>query len=62
ILDSYNFRISQLKKGVEQGAEVLSIQCPECGAQLPIKDIDVNGIVECNFCGRISKIPKILRY
>ncbi|MFX1500446.1 MAG: hypothetical protein ACFFDH_05710 [Promethearchaeota archaeon] len=61
-LDSYNFRISQLKKGLEQEPLVLSVQCPECGAQLPIKDIDVNGIAECNFCGTISKIPKILRY
>ncbi len=61
-LDSYNLRISQLKKGLEQEAIVLSIQCPECGAQLPIKNIDINGIVECNFCSTISKIPKILRY
>ena len=61
-LDTYDLRISQLKRGLEQEAEVLSIQCPECGGILPIKDIDVNGIVECSFCDTISKIPKVLRY
>ena len=61
-LENYDSRISQLKQGLEQKAEVLSAQCPECGANLPIKNIDVNGVVECIHCNRISKIPKILRY
>ena len=61
-LEKYDSRISLLKQGLEQKAEVLSAQCPECGANLPIKNIDVNGVVECIHCSRISKIPKVLRY
>ena len=38
------------------------VQCPECGGALPIKEINVKGIVECVYCNRISKIPKALRY
>ena len=62
ILGKYDLMISQLKQGLEQKVEVLSAQCPACGANLPIKNIDVNGIVECIYCSRISKIPKVLRY
>ena len=62
ILKSYDLRISQLKQGLEHKIEVVSAQCPECGANLPIKNIDINGIVECIYCSRVSKIPKILRY
>jgi len=61
-LKKYDTRISQLKQGLEQKVEVLSAQCPECGADLPIKSIDIFGIVECVYCSRISKIPKALRY
>lgn len=62
LLEKYDLRISQLKQGLEQRVEVLVAQCPECGGSLPIKDIDVNGIVECVYCSRISKITKALRY
>ncbi len=61
-LDIYHSRIYGLKQGLEQKAEAISAQCPECGANLPIKNVDVKGIVECNYCNRISKIPKALRY
>ena len=61
-LKKYNSRIYQLQQGLEQKIEVLSAQCPECGGNLPIKNIDINGIVECLYCNRISKIPKVLRY
>ncbi len=61
-LEKYDLIISQLKQGLEQKAEVLSAQCPECGASLPIKNIDLNGVVECIHCNRISRIPKALRY
>ncbi|MFX1257787.1 MAG: hypothetical protein ACFFAN_08010 [Promethearchaeota archaeon] len=61
-LEKYDLIISQLKEGLEQKIEVLNTQCPECGANLPVKNIDVNGIVECIHCNRISKIPKALRY
>ena len=61
-LENYDSRISQLKQGLEQKIEVLSAQCPECNAPLPIKNVDVNGIVECIHCNRVSKIPKVLRY
>jgi len=61
-LNRYDSKISQLKEELEQKVEVLSAQCPECGGGLSIKDIDIEGIVECVFCGKISKIPKALRY
>ena len=61
-LEKYTSRIFQLKEGLEQRIDVLSAQCPECGGNLPIKNIDINGIVECVYCNRISRIPKILRY
>jgi primosomal protein N' len=61
-LKHYDVKLSQLKEGLEQKVEVLSAQCPECGGTLPMKDIDINGIVECVYCGKISKIPKALRY
>lgn len=61
-LEKYNSRISELQQGLEQKIEVLSAQCPECGGNLPIKNIEINGIVECLYCNRISKIPKVLRY
>ena len=61
-LNRYDAKISQLKEELEQKIEVLSAQCPECGGSLAIKDIDIEGIVECVYCGKISKIPKALRY
>ena len=61
-LKKYDYRISQLKQELEQKVEVFSAQCPECAADLPIKRIDVNGLVECIHCNKVSKIPKILRY
>jgi len=61
-LKKYDSRISQLKQDLEQKVEVLSTQCPECAADLPITNIDVNGFVECIHCNKVSKIPKILRY
>ena len=61
-LEKYDSRIYQLQLGLEQKIEVLSVQCPECGGNLPIKNIGINGIVECVYCNRISKIPKALRY
>ncbi|NHJ23281.1 MAG: hypothetical protein EAX89_01810 [Candidatus Lokiarchaeota archaeon] len=61
-LNNYNTKISALKQGLEQHINLVSIQCPECGGALPIKDIQINGIVECAYCARISKIPKALRY
>jgi hypothetical protein len=61
-LKKYDTRISELQQGLEQKLEVLSAQCPECGGNLPIKNIDINGVVECIYCNRISKIPKALRY
>ena len=62
ILKNYDLRVSQLKQAIEQKIEILSAQCPECGANLPIKNINIKGIVECIYCGRVSKIPKVLRY
>ncbi len=61
-LEKYDSRIFQLQQGLEQKIEVLSAQCPECGGNLPIKNVDINGIVECIYCNRVSKIPKALRY
>ncbi len=61
-LENYDSKISQLQQELEQKIEVLSAQCPECGGNLPIKNIDINGVVECIYCNRISKIPKALRY
>lgn len=61
-LKTYENKITTLKQGLEQKVEVLSAQCPECGGALPFKNIDVNGVVECLYCGKISKIPKALRY
>lgn len=62
ILKKYDNRIIDLKKGIERNIEVLNIQCPECGADLPINKIDINGIVQCIYCNKISKVPKVLRY
>jgi hypothetical protein len=61
-LNHYDSKISQIKEELEQKVEVLSSQCPECGGPLPLKDIDIEGIVECHYCGKISKVPKALRY
>lgn len=61
-LKKYDSRISELQQDLEQKLEVLSVQCPECGGNLPIKDMDINGVVECIYCNRVSKIPKTLRY
>ncbi|MHA2087333.1 MAG: hypothetical protein ACW972_03590, partial [Promethearchaeota archaeon] len=38
ILDSYSTRVSNLKQGLEQKAEAIGAQCPECGGDLPIKE------------------------
>jgi hypothetical protein len=62
VLKKYDTRITELQQGLEQKLEVLSAQCPECGGNLPIKNVDINGVVECIYCNRISKIPKALRY
>lgn len=61
-LDRYHKRISELKQGLEQRVEALTAQCPECGGNLPIKNINVMGVVECIYCNTTSKIPKALRY
>lgn len=61
-LQKYDSMISELQQGLEQKIEVLSAECPECGGNLPIKNVDINGIVECLYCNRVSKIPKSLRY
>ncbi|MHA1756493.1 MAG: hypothetical protein ACTSVV_06970 [Promethearchaeota archaeon] len=62
ILKKYDKIIKELKQGLEQKVEALSAQCPECGAMLPIEEMDVNGVVKCSYCNTISKLPKILRY
>ncbi|MBD3214462.1 MAG: hypothetical protein GF311_17755 [Candidatus Lokiarchaeota archaeon] len=61
-LDIYSNRITELIKSVEQKAEVIGAKCPECGGDLPLNEMNVEGIVECQFCSKISKIPKALRY
>ncbi|TXT63144.1 MAG: hypothetical protein BAJALOKI1v1_780007 [Promethearchaeota archaeon] len=61
-LDYYEDLIIQMKQGLEEKIEILSIRCPECGGELPIKHINMNGIVECVFCNTISRIPKSFRY
>ncbi|KKN11067.1 hypothetical protein LCGC14_1030260 [marine sediment metagenome] len=61
-LEKYDSRISELQQDLEQKLKILSVQCPECDGNLPIKNIDINGVVECIYCNRISKIPKALRY
>ena len=61
-LEKYDLKISELHQELEQKVEVLSAQCPECGGNLPINNVDINGVVECVYCSRISKIPKALRY
>ena len=61
-LQLYDSRISQLKQGLEQKVEILSVQCPECGGNLPFDKIDINGQVTCIYCNNTSKIPKVLRY
>jgi hypothetical protein len=62
IIEKYDSIIKQLKQGLEQKVEILNINCPECGGALPIMDININGVVECKYCGKRSKIPKLLRY
>jgi len=61
-LKRYDSKISELQKGLEQRVEAISAQCPECGGNLDIKNVDINGTVECIYCNKISKIPKALRY
>jgi len=61
-LNNLDSRILKLKEGFSHKIEILNVQCPECGASLPIKNIDVNGIVECIYCNSTFKIPKSLRY
>jgi hypothetical protein len=62
IIDKYDLKIKELTQGLEQKVEIRNINCPECGGPLPIIDININGIVECKYCGRRSKVPKLLRY
>ncbi|MFX0070016.1 MAG: hypothetical protein ACFFAO_02910, partial [Candidatus Hermodarchaeota archaeon] len=62
ILQRYDLRFTQLKQGLEQKVEMLQVNCPGCGADLPIKDIDINGLIKCKYCRNFSKIPKFLRY
>lgn len=61
-LQHYNERIKDLKQGLEERVEIMSVKCPECGADLPIRSMDVNGMIECEYCDKISRIPKSLRY
>jgi len=61
-LEKYDLKISELHQELEKKIEILSAQCPECGGNLPINNVDINGVVECVYCSRISKIPKALRY
>ncbi|MHA1466592.1 MAG: hypothetical protein ACTSP6_00760, partial [Promethearchaeota archaeon] len=61
-LKRYDSKISELQQGLEQRVEAISAQCPECGGNLDIKNIDINGIIECIYCNKTSKIPKALRY
>lgn len=61
-LKRYDSKISELQQGLEQRVEVISAQCPECGGNLDIKNIDINGTIECIYCNKTSKIPKALRY
>lgn len=62
ILKYYDDTIKQLKHSLEERVQVLEITCPECGGDLPTRQIDINGKVECPFCKTISRIPKALRY
>ncbi len=62
ILKNYDTKITELHQEIEQKIQILSAQCPECGGNLPINKVDINGVVECVYCNRISKIPKALRY
>ena len=62
ILDQYDPIIRDLKQGLEQKVEILSVRCPECGGALPINEANSNGIVECKYCNFFFRIPKILRY
>ena len=61
-LERYNTQISELKQGLEQKVELISSLCPECGGTLSFQDINIDGLVECKYCNKISKIPKALRY
>lgn len=61
-LNRYNSKILELQQGLEHRVEVISAQCPECGGDLDIKNSDINGTIECIYCSKISKIPKVLRY
>ncbi len=61
-LKRYDSKISELQQGLEQRVEAISAQCPECGGNLDIKNIDINGTIECIYCNKTSKIPKALRY
>ena len=62
VLMTYDKRISELKQILEQKIEVQSLSCPECGADLPIQQIDVNGKVTCTNCQTILYVPKSKRY
>jgi hypothetical protein len=62
IIEKYDAKIRALKQGLEQRVEIVNVNCPECGGSLPVMDIDIMGIVECKYCGKISKVPKLLRY
>jgi len=61
-LKRYDSKISELQQGLEQRVEAISAQCPECGGNLDIKNIHINGTIECIYCNKTSKIPKALRY
>lgn len=58
----YDIKIRQIKEILEEKVEVVNLECPECGAILPIDDIELNGLVKCDYCEMVSIIPKILRY
>ncbi|MBD3338585.1 MAG: hypothetical protein GF353_05735 [Candidatus Lokiarchaeota archaeon] len=61
-LEDLDIKVNSIKEELEKKVQILNIQCPECGAPLPIKQIDIEGKVKCVHCGRVSKIPKALRY
>jgi len=61
-LKLYDERVIQLKEGLEEKVEIMNITCPDCGAELPIKNMDINGMIECEYCNSISRIPKAMRY
>jgi len=61
-LEKYDKLIKDIKEDIEPKIELLQTKCAGCGADLPLKEIDIEGYVKCKFCRNVSKIPKVLRY